>query len=84
MAPELDPTLTELLACLAGPETSAELAARFGVTVSVIRRRIRLVYDHLGVSERSDAVAVAVARGLIPPPDPVVPAHPRRRGPPAR
>lgn len=81
---ELDPQQAELLRHLAGPETAAQLAIRFGVPTPAIRRRMRALYHHLGTGERSEAVAVAVARGLIPDPAPVVPTNPRARRHPAR
>lgn len=55
----------ELLAALAEGASNSEIAARLFISDSTVKRRLRSVFERLGVSRRPEAVAEAVRRGLI-------------------
>ena len=66
---EIGPPLTrrelETLELLARRLTNKEIAARLSVTSAAIKKRLESVYAKLDVHTRREAVAAAVARGLI-------------------
>ncbi|MFP5332790.1 MAG: response regulator [Acidimicrobiia bacterium] len=55
----------ELLTALAEGASNSEIAARLFISDSTVKRRLRSVFERLGVSRRPEAVAEAVRRGLI-------------------
>lgn len=57
----------EVLARVAGGETTAALATRLGVSHATVRTHIQSILSKLGVHSRLEAVAYAVSRSLIVP-----------------
>jgi NarL family two-component system response regulator YdfI len=63
---ELTEREREVLAAVARGERSKEIALRLGVTESTIKAHLASIYAKLEVDSRASAVAVAMARGLLP------------------
>lgn len=55
----------ELLTALAEGASNPEIASRLFISDSTVKRRLRSLFDRLGVSRRPEAVAEAVRRGLV-------------------
>jgi DNA-binding NarL/FixJ family response regulator len=60
-----DPVDREVLAALAEGASNSEIASRLFISDSTVKRRIRVIFDRLGVNRRAEAVAEAVRRGLV-------------------
>lgn len=54
-----------ILDALAEGASNHEIARRMHMSDSTVKRRIRTIFDHLGVNRRPEAVAEAVRRGLV-------------------
>lgn len=67
---ELTEREREVLAGVARGERSKEIAARLGITESTVKAHLASIYAKLEVDSRASAVAVALARGLLPPQQP--------------
>jgi len=65
-AGELTEREREVLAGVARGERSKEIATRLGVTESTVKAHLATIYGKLDVDSRVSAVAVAMARGLLP------------------
>jgi NarL family two-component system response regulator YdfI len=63
---ELTKREREVLTGVARGERSKEIALRLGITERTVRAYLTNIYTKLNVDSRSSAVAVAVARGLLP------------------
>jgi NarL family two-component system response regulator YdfI len=63
---ELTEREREVLAGVARGERSKEIAARLGVTESTVKAHLASIYTKLDVDSRASAIAVAMARGLLP------------------
>src|SRR5690606_19347356 len=61
----LTPREREVLGALSDRQTAEQAAARFGVSVTTVRTQIRKIYQKLGVSHRTEAIAKAQDLGLI-------------------
>ncbi|MBV9511642.1 MAG: helix-turn-helix transcriptional regulator [Caulobacteraceae bacterium] len=59
----------ECLTLIAAGQTSASIARTLGISRRTVDHYIGLLCGKLGVRTRAQAVGVAVARGIIPPPD---------------
>jgi NarL family two-component system response regulator YdfI len=57
----------EVLRCVALGERSKEIAAHMGVSLRTVGAHLTSIYNKLGVDSRASAVAVGIARGLLPP-----------------
>lgn len=55
----------EILGALAEGASNADIGARLFISDSTVKRRLRSIFDRLGVNRRAEAVAEAVRRGLI-------------------
>ena len=55
----------ELLGALADGASNSDIAARLFISDSTVKRRLRSIFDRLGVNRRAEAVAEAVRRGLV-------------------
>lgn len=55
----------ELLTLLADGASNSEIASRLFISDSTVKRRLRSLFERLGVSRRPEAVAEAVRRGLV-------------------
>lgn len=64
---ELTEREREVLAAVARGSRSKEIAVQLGVTESTIKAHLASIYAKLEVDSRASAVAVALARGLLPP-----------------
>ncbi|HLW00015.1 MAG TPA: response regulator transcription factor [Ktedonobacterales bacterium] len=64
---ELTEREREVLAGVARGERNKEIAARLGLTRRTIDTYVSNIFLKLGVDSRASAVAVAMARGLLPP-----------------
>lgn len=62
---KLDEIDLEILAALAEGDSNRDIARRLFMSDSTVKRRIRAIFDHLGVNRRPEAVAEAVRRGLV-------------------
>jgi DNA-binding NarL/FixJ family response regulator len=62
---EFDLVDHEVLKALAEGASNAEIAARIFLSDSTVKRRLRSIFDRLGVNRRAEAVAEAVRRGLV-------------------
>ena len=51
---------------MARGDRSKEIALRLGVTESTIKAHLASIYTKLEVDSRASAVAVAIARGVLP------------------
>ncbi len=60
-----DPVDEEILTALTEGASNAEIAARLFISDSTVKRRLRTIFDQLGVNRRAEAVAEAVRRGLV-------------------
>lgn len=55
----------EILGALAQGASNADIAARLFISDSTVKRRLRSIFDRLGVNRRAEAVAEAMRRGLV-------------------
>lgn len=55
----------EILDGLADGQSNSDIAERLFISDSTVKRRIRSIFDRLGVNRRAEAVAEAVRRGLV-------------------
>jgi DNA-binding NarL/FixJ family response regulator len=62
---EFDMVDREVLKALAEGDSNSEIAARVFLSDSTVKRRLRSIFDRLGVNRRAEAVAEAVRRGLV-------------------
>lgn len=62
---DFDAVDREVLAALAKGESNSDIAARLFISDSTVKRRLRSIFDRLGVNRRAEAVAEAVRRGLV-------------------
>lgn len=69
--PERPSGLTEreldVLRLLASGLTNKEIAGRLYISASTVQRHVSNIYPKLGVHNRAEATALALARGLVPP-----------------
>lgn len=61
----LDEVDRQILVALAEGASNHAIARRLFMSDSTVKRRIRAIFDHLGVRRRPEAVAEAVRRGLV-------------------
>ena len=63
----LTPRETEVLSLLASGRSGKEIAAELSVSLSTVQRHIANIYAKIGARGRVEAVAYALARGLVQP-----------------
>lgn len=63
--PDFDDSDREILRLLAQGASNTEIADRLFMSDSTVKRRLRAIFNRLGVSRRAEAVAEAVRRGLV-------------------
>jgi two-component system, NarL family, nitrate/nitrite response regulator NarL len=61
----LTPRQLEIVRLMAAGRSTPEIARELGIELSTVRTHVELLYARLGVSERAQAVAEAMRRGLI-------------------
>lgn len=64
-APELTPREREVLELLSAGRSNKEVATDLGVSDETVKTHVKRVMEKLGVSDRTQAVTVALKRGLI-------------------
>lgn len=64
-AETLDVTDLDILKALADGASNHEIARQLFMSDSTVKRRIRIIFDRLGVNRRPEAVAEAMRRGLV-------------------
>jgi DNA-binding CsgD family transcriptional regulator len=69
-ARKLTPRQIECIARIAAGETSAEIASALGLSVRTIEHYVAAACERLAVRSRAQAVAKAIAKGLIAFPNP--------------
>ena len=62
---QLDQVDMEILSALVGGAYNHEIARRHFMSDSTVKRRVRNIFDRLGVNRRPEAVAEAIRRGLV-------------------
>ncbi len=62
---DLDDVDIEILTALAEGASNPTIAQRLCISDSTVKRRIRVIFERLGVSRRPEAVAEAVRRGIV-------------------
>lgn len=63
--PAFDEVDQEILGALAEGASNSDIAARLFISDSTVKRRLRSIFDRLGVNRRAEAVAEAVRHGII-------------------
>jgi DNA-binding NarL/FixJ family response regulator len=61
----LTPREHEVLVLLAGDRSSAEIAARLGLSVNTVRNHVQRIFGKLGAHSKREAIDVALADGLL-------------------
>jgi DNA-binding NarL/FixJ family response regulator len=61
----LSPIETELLGLLAEGLSNKDIGVRMHWSLSTVKKYVQRLFDTLGVCDRTQAVAVAIRRGLI-------------------
>jgi DNA-binding NarL/FixJ family response regulator len=61
----LGPIETELLDLLAEGLSNKDIGVRMHWSLSTVKKYVQRLFDTLGVCDRTQAVAVAIRRGLI-------------------
>jgi two-component system nitrate/nitrite response regulator NarL len=65
----VEPLLTnrerQVLGLLADGLGNKQIAARLGISTNTVKTHLELLFDKLGVSSRTEAVATAARRGLL-------------------
>ncbi len=64
----LTETEREVLALLIGQVAASDIARMRRVSLNTVKTQVKSIYRKLGVSSRAEAVDIAVAHGLTPPP----------------
>lgn len=63
--PSFDEFDREILRALADGASNSDIAAHLFISDSTVKRRLRSIFDRLGVNRRAEAVAESVRRGLV-------------------
>lgn len=61
----LAPDATRILTLVAEGYENQDIARELGTNVQSIKNALRLLYDHLGASNRAHAVALCYQRGIL-------------------
>lgn len=65
MTDELSPAEIRVLRIISEGESNKEIAATLGVSVDTVKGQVRSILSKLGASDRTQAVMIAVKRGII-------------------
>ena len=65
MTDELSPAEIRVLRLISEGESNKEIAATLGVSVDTVKGQVRSILSKLGASDRTQAVMIAVKRGII-------------------
>jgi DNA-binding NarL/FixJ family response regulator len=63
--PQLSPRQAEILRHIADGLTSKAIAEKIGISTDGVNGHIRAIFAHLGAASRTEAVAIALRRGLL-------------------
>ena len=64
-APKLSDRHLEILASIARGQSNSDIAKQFGLSEISIKKHLSKIFEHLGVSNRSEAVALALRKQLL-------------------
>jgi DNA-binding NarL/FixJ family response regulator len=67
-APELTPRELEVLRCIAIGMSNPETGRRLFISETTVKSHVMRIFEKLSVNDRTAAVTVAIARGILPPP----------------
>ena len=62
---ELSPREHEVLALIAQGRNNKEIASALGITEGTVKCHVTMILNRLGVSDRTQAVVVALQRGIV-------------------
>jgi len=65
LAPKLSGREVEVLACVAQGHTNSKIAALLGIAAETVKTHLRNLLSKLGASNRTEAVMIAMKRGLL-------------------
>lgn len=65
IAPKLSGREVEVLACVAQGHTNSKIAALLGIAAETVKTHLRNLLSKLGASNRTEAVMIAMKRGLL-------------------
>jgi DNA-binding NarL/FixJ family response regulator len=68
-APALTPRETEVLRCIARGLSNPDTGRQLYISEATVKSHVTRIFEKLGVSDRTAAVTVAIARGILPPPE---------------
>jgi DNA-binding NarL/FixJ family response regulator len=68
-APALTPRETEVLRCIARGLSNPDTDRQLYISEATVKSHVTRIFEKLGVSDRTAAVTVAIARGILPPPE---------------
>ena len=62
---ELTSREQQVLALVVEGATNPQIARRLGIAGSTVKNHISSIFEKLGVTQRTEAVAVAIKRGIV-------------------
>jgi two-component system NarL family response regulator len=65
LAPKLSEREVEVLACVAQGHSNSKIGALLGIAVETVKTHLKNLLSKLGASNRTEAVMIAVKRGLL-------------------
>jgi DNA-binding NarL/FixJ family response regulator len=68
VAPPLTPRELEVLRCVARGLSNPDIGRQLHIGEATVKSHLTRVFDKLGVDDRTAAVTVAIARGILPAP----------------
>jgi DNA-binding NarL/FixJ family response regulator len=68
-APPLTPREIEVLRCIARGLSNPDTGRQLYISEATVKSHVTRIFEKLGVSDRTAAVTVAIARGILPPPE---------------
>jgi DNA-binding NarL/FixJ family response regulator len=69
VAPALTSRETEVLRCIARGLSNPDTGRQLYISEATVKSHVTRIFEKLGVSDRTAAVTVAIARGILPSPE---------------
>jgi DNA-binding NarL/FixJ family response regulator len=69
-APALTPREADVLRCIARGLSNPDTGRELFISEATVKSHVTRIFEKLGVNDRTAAVTVAMARGILPPPSP--------------